>query len=101
MDGLSYRRKKLSEIAPSNISHYALSGQFIRTPELFAIGDLLMKAIKGEQLIINSDRPVIRSYVNASDVAKCSIRWLMSNDEATSSPIGASTHITTIVDLAK
>lgn len=61
---------------------YALTGQFIRTPETFAIGDLLIKAINGERLVINSTYPIVRSYCNASDIAKCATRWLLGEEKS-------------------
>ena len=79
---------------------YALTGRFIRNPEIFAIGDLLMKALKKEPLILDSAYPVIRSYVNASDVANFAIKWLHDSENPTLA-IGASSHITTLARLAE
>ena len=103
----SYGNLKLSEENQlSAITHtqtlriYALTGRFIRNPEIFAIGDLLMKALKKEPLILDAAYPVIRSYVSASDVANFAIKWLYDSERPTL-PIGASSHITTLAKLAE
>jgi len=91
---------RLSKIADTQVFRiYALTGQFIRDPQVFAIGDFLLKALNNNPIKINSSFPVIRSYVSAHDVAKCALSWLMSSDEP-QEPIGASTHILTLRSLA-
>ena len=92
--------RQLSEVSEAQIIRiYALTGRFIRDPEIFAIGDLLLKAIKKQTVKVNSPFPVIRSYVSATDVTKYGIKWL-SNLEKPRLPIEASTHITTLENLA-
>ena len=93
--------KQISKIAETQVLRiYGLTGRFIRYPEIYALGDLLRNAKRKKPLIIRSSNPVIRSYVNASDVAKSAINWLLSSDKA-SSPIGASSYITTLTRLAE
>lgn len=71
----------LSSIAETQIFRiYGLSGRFIRDPHKFALGDFLMKAKVGLPITISSPKPVIRGYGHAGDIAKCSIKWLQSND---------------------
>jgi len=92
--------RQLSQITDTQVLRiYALTGRYIRDPKTFAIGDLLIKALKKERLTINSEYPVVRSYVSATDVAKWSLRWLLSNDRP-NIPIGATSHITTLSALA-
>ena len=79
---------------------YALTGRFIRDPQIFAIGDLLLKAIKKKPLVITSTCPVIRSYASASDIAKCAIHWLLSGDKE-QDVIKASSHVVTLAALAE
>ena len=43
---------------------YAASGRFLKSPKLFALGDFVDKAVKGNTIVINSRRPVLRSYVH-------------------------------------
>jgi len=91
---------RLSNVADTQVFRiYALTGQFIRNPQIFAIGDFLFKALTNKPVQINSSFPVIRSYVSAADVAKCALSWLMSLDKP-QAPIGASSHITTLTSLA-
>ena len=93
--------KQLSAVADTQTYRiYGLTGFFIRDPEVFALGDFLMKALKGQPLVVNAKRPIIRSYVNASDLAKCSIKWLLGSEKP-DLPIGVSSHITTITALAE
>lgn len=77
---------------------YALTGRFIRDPHVFAIGDLLIKALRNEPLIIKSTCPVIRSYASASDIVKCAISWLRSSD-LSFNPICVSSQVVALTDL--
>lgn len=102
-----YGYLKLSEeIQLSNMTEtqvfriYALTGRFMRNPQDFAIGDFLLQALKGQPLVLNSAFPVIRSYVSASDIAKCAMRWLVSSDKS-QLPIGASSYVITLATLAE
>ena len=91
---------QLASLADTQVFRiYALTGRFIRDPQAFAIGDFLLHALKKQPIVINSTFPVIRSYVSASDIAKCALSWLF-NSDAPQAPIGASSCITTLVTLA-
>ena len=50
--------------------------------------------------MVESTSPVIRGYVNASDLADSSISWLFSTTEP-HGPIAAVTHIVTLASLAE
>lgn len=78
---------------------FALSGRFIRDPKAFALGDFLLNALMGRVIRIQSISPVIRGYVNASDVAKCSLSWLFSGD-AGASPCAAINEVASLSSLA-
>ena len=78
---------------------YALTGRFIRDPEKFAIGDFLLKAVHKKSIVINSACPVIRSYVSASDLTRCAIRWLVSFEKA-NRPVPSTSHTITLESLA-
>ena len=91
---------KFSTISDTQVFRiYALTGRFIRDPQMFAIGDFLLKALNKEPIQINSSFPVVRSYVSAAHVAKCALSWLKSLDKP-QAPIGASSHISTLTSLA-
>ena len=79
---------------------YALTGFFIRTPHRFAVGSFLQAALAGKPVVVESTSPVIRGYVNASDLADSSISWLFSTTEP-HGPIAAVTHIVTLASLAE
>ena len=49
---------------------YAASGRFLKSPKLFALGDFVEKALKGQAIVINSRRPVLRSYVHVGTLMK-------------------------------
>ncbi|WP_115120203.1 NAD-dependent epimerase/dehydratase family protein [Synechococcus sp. UW105] len=78
---------------------YALSGRFIRDPGSFALGDFLLCALQNEQIRVRSSAPVIRGYANASDVVRCAISWIFSNDEGLP-PIASVNEISTLQNLA-
>ena len=80
---------------------YALSGQFIREPSRFALGDFLLKALRNQPIRLDSPNPVLRSYANASDITTFAWRWLFNNNVDNSSNILAATSCTTnLFDLA-
>ena len=71
------RRKRISTSGQyTDITHLWTHRTVYKDPRSFAIGDLILKAIKGERLEIKSKTAVIRSYVSATDVAKYSIEWV-------------------------
>lgn len=79
---------------------FALSGRFIRDPASFALGDFLQSAQQKKQIHLNSRHPVIRGYVNASDLACCALRWLFSGDSP-SAPISAVSDVIALKCLAE
>jgi len=78
---------------------FALTGRFIRDPKAYALGDFLLSALMGRAIKVHSHSPVIRGYVNASDVAKCALCWLFSGDAATP-PCAAVNEIVSLSSLA-
>ena len=54
----------------------------MRDPNLFALGDFLLTALRGEAIQIKSSMPVLRSYGHAGDITGLAWRWLLSTDEA-------------------
>jgi nucleoside-diphosphate-sugar epimerase len=79
---------------------FALSGRFIRNPNAFALGDFLLNALMGNVITIQAKSPVVRGYVNASDVAKCALSWLFSGDAAFP-PCAAINEIVSLHSLAR
>ena len=60
---------------------FALSGRFIKDPNLFAFGNFLLNAKCNKSIIIKSKNNVIRSYGFASDIAKLGINWLYDDNK--------------------
>jgi nucleoside-diphosphate-sugar epimerase len=78
---------------------YALTGRFIRDPHNFALGDFLISALNDCPIRLKARGPVIRGYVNASDVARTAICWLMSKEDPYG-PVSAITHTVSLMALA-
>ncbi len=78
---LKYSEEKILSSTSNSIVMriFALSGRFIKDPNLFAFGNFLLNAKCNKSIIIKSKNNVIRSYGFASDIAKLGINWL--NDE--------------------
>jgi nucleoside-diphosphate-sugar epimerase len=49
---------------------YAANGRFMKDPSLFALGDFLISALAGKQIVIQSERQVLRSYVHVGTLMK-------------------------------
>lgn len=49
---------------------YAASGRFLKSPKLFALGDFVEKALKGQAIVIKNPRPVLRSYVHVGTLMR-------------------------------
>jgi len=79
---------------------FALSGRFIGNPQAFALGDFLLNALRGSVIKIQAKTPVVRGYVNASDVAKCALGWLFSGDPVFP-PCAAVNEIVSLSSLAR
>ena len=93
----------LSSLLPASLvlRLYALSGQFIREPSRFALGDFLLKAMRKESIRLDSTNPVLRSYANAGDITAFAWRWLLNGNVKNSSKVLAATSCTTnLFDLA-
>ena len=80
---------------------YALSGQFMKDPNIFALGNFLKSAINNEAIKINSKYPVIRSYGNAGDICKLAWNWIMNSEYSNfDHPVAAVSIDVNLLDLA-
>ncbi|MCX6386199.1 MAG: NAD(P)-dependent oxidoreductase [Solirubrobacterales bacterium] len=59
---------------------YNVAGPHITTPELYAIGDLIGAALRGEPLRIRAGGDVIRSYVGVDDLVAVVLAELLAPD---------------------
>ena len=80
---------------------YAASGRFLKSPQIFALGDFVAKALAGEAIQITSRRPVIRSYVHVGTLMR--LCWLMLRQPlpAGFQRLDACTDTLSLVDLAE
>ena len=92
---------KLSKISDSLILRiFALTGKFIRDPEIFALGNFLISAKQNKAIKILSKTPVSRSYGFAADIADLSIKWLNSSLVGCRNPIAAVSETIDLLTLA-
>ncbi len=54
---------------------YAATGRFLKSPKLFALGDFVEKALRGQAIEINSRRLVLRSYVHVGTLMQ--LAWAL------------------------
>lgn len=52
---------------------YNVAGPHVTKPDIFLLTDLVVQALAGGDLVLTSQRPVIRSYVDVEDVAAWAI----------------------------
>lgn len=94
--------QQLSTLAPTQILRlYALTGQFIRDPQSFAIGDFLLKALRHEPIQLKSVTSVIRGYGHTGDIVRTAWKWLASEALPSQSPIATVSHETSLLNLAE
>lgn len=79
---------------------YALSGKFIRDPNIFAFGNFILRAIENQPIEIKAKHPVIRSYASASDISKYGINWLFFSDDYQNNIVHTSTENISLHKLA-
>lgn len=80
---------------------YAVGGRRIRSPERFALGSFLLAALQAQPIRIEARRPVLRSFVDSADLARCVVAWLLDGGDAPSRPIAACTFTSDLLSLAE
>lgn len=80
---------------------YALTGRFIRDPEVFALGDFVKCALEKRPIRITSRNNIIRGYGFAGDISKLAYNWFFSDDNLIASPISTISNTISLKDLAK
>ena len=55
---------------------YALSGKFITTPNLFALGDFILSALSNKRIVLHSKKNIIRSYGYAGEIAALGLKFV-------------------------
>lgn len=80
---------------------YALTGRYIRDPRRYALGDFLHCIDQAKPIRFLSERPVIRGYGHADDIAELAIQWLLCTaDLPPSRPISTVSHSIELRQLA-
>lgn len=64
-----------SRIAVTRV--FALTGRYMTKPRYFALGDLLLQAIEGRDLVVRARHPVLRSYAAVADVVAVGLAHLV------------------------
>jgi nucleoside-diphosphate-sugar epimerase len=94
--------RRLGEIANTLVLRaYAVSGRFMRDPEQFALGDFLLRALRGLPIEIRAPMPVIRGYGHAGDMVNLAFRWLWSERLPPAGPIVAVSHEVELLEMAR
>ena len=65
---------------------FNLSGPFITKPRSYALGSIVTDILQGGPIVINSDTPVIRSYVHIKDLVNLSFAIMLGLIPSPSSP---------------
>ena len=81
---------------------YALSGKFITNPNLFALGNFLLTAIRNEKICLYSNTNIIRSYGYAGEIAASGLGLLYLNKfSKKKSILDCASHTINLLELAK
>ena len=91
--------KHLDELAFAQACHAAgagcaiarvfnVSGPHMAKPRLFALGDLVLRALAGEPLVVKARHPVRRSFVAAADVAALGLSLALAGEDAVFDTVG-------------
>ena len=59
---------------------FALTGYYIRSPEVFALAEFINSALEKKIITINSEGIVRRSYGSAEEIVELSWKWLFSDN---------------------
>lgn len=96
----AFEERKLSKYHNCLILRvFALTGYFIRSPEVFALSEFIHSALNQKIIHINSKGVVRRSYGSAEEIVALSWNWLLSNQNPFS--VNASSDILDLLEVAK
>lgn len=83
LEELSVRRAAADVGARSVVARvFSVAGPYMTKPDLYALGDLVLRAIAGSPLLVRARRPVYRSYCAAADVVALSLGCLLGEGDA-------------------
>ncbi len=80
---------------------YALTGKFITSPNLFALGDFILSAIGNKKIILHSKKNTIRSYGYAGEIAALGLNFIYLDKFVKNKLIlNCANHTTSLLELA-
>jgi len=80
---------------------YTLSGRFMTNPEIYALGDFLLKARERTQIILKSKNRVVRGFGHAGNISASAWSWLTSDHPPIASPLATVSVETDLTGLAQ
>jgi nucleoside-diphosphate-sugar epimerase len=80
---------------------YTLSGRFMTNPEIYALGDFLLKARDGSQIILKSRNRVVRGFGHAGNIAASAWAWMAGNQPPIETPLATVSEETDLTSLAQ
>lgn len=80
---------------------YTLSGRFMTNPEIYALGDFLLKARDGSQIILKSKNRVVRGFGHAGNIVASAWAWLASDHPPLEGPLATVSEETDLTSLAQ
>jgi nucleoside-diphosphate-sugar epimerase len=94
--------RRIRELTPSLILRiYSLTGRFMTNPEIYALGDFLLKARDQQQIILKSRNRVVRGFGHAANICASAWAWANSNHPPLESPLATVSDETDLNELAR
>ncbi len=80
---------------------YSLTGRFMTNPEIYALGDFLLKARDKQQIILKSKNRVVRGFGHSANISALAWAWVKSDHPPLESPLATVSDETDLNDLAQ
>ncbi|MBW4530097.1 MAG: hypothetical protein KME02_05325 [Aphanothece saxicola GSE-SYN-MK-01-06B] len=94
--------KRIGDLTGSLILRiYSLTGRFMTNPQIYALGDFLLKARDKTQIILKSKNRVVRGFGHASNISALAWAWAKSDHAPLQSPLATVSHETDLNELAQ
>lgn len=93
---------RIRDLTPSLILRiYSLTGRFMTNPEIYALGDFLLKARDKQQIILKSKNLVVRGFGHAANICASAWAWAKGDQPPLESPLATVSDETDLNDLAQ
>ena len=80
---------------------YTLSGRFMTNPEIYALGDFLLKARDNSQIILKARNRVVRGFGHAGNITASAWAWLAGSHPPLEAPLATVSEETDLTSLAQ